>query len=328
MFILRAFLVLFALSRSYSRIEAQERRDETGSTVLFTIPEHDLYPESIAFDSVSGDYFLSSMGTSRILRIHADGRYEDFLPASSPIHDGSVGMKVDPVRRYLWVCVGRYAPFGGSTAEMPLTGVMLFSLDDGSLVRSWTMDQPSPGEIFNDLAIARNGDAYVTTTLLGKVFRISPADAGMALLVDSAGRQTNGITLGPDERYLFMTLGQGISRYDLETGEIRALTVPDGSEVGTDGLYFVDGSLVVVKPRFGQVARLFLNASMAAVERVQILAGPDPSFAYPTTGVVVGNELVFVATSHADVPRNTESPVQHPDVLIHRLRLRTADSRF
>ncbi len=39
------------------------------SRLLFSIPEFDLYPESIATDPVSGDYFLSSMSSSRILRV-------------------------------------------------------------------------------------------------------------------------------------------------------------------------------------------------------------------------------------------------------------------
>jgi hypothetical protein len=55
------------------------------------------------------------------------------------------------------------------------------------------------------------------------------------------------------------------------------------------------------------------------VERVEVLAEGDPAFDYPTTGVVVGGHLVFVATSFADVPRNTESPLQHSDVLIYRV---------
>jgi hypothetical protein len=56
-----------------------ETIDETTSTLKFTLPEHDLYPESIAYDPVSGCYYLGSMSTSRILRIHEDGTYEDFL---------------------------------------------------------------------------------------------------------------------------------------------------------------------------------------------------------------------------------------------------------
>jgi WD40 repeat protein len=318
---LRALLLLLTLAVPISAAQAQEA-PKPGSTVLFTLPEHDLYPENIAFDPVSEDYFLSSMGRSRILRIHSDGSYEDFLSGLEPALQSSVGMKVDAGRRRLWVCTGRYTLFGGSTEGSPQTGVLLFDLDDGSLIRSWLMDQPTPSHIFNDLAVASNGDVYVTTTLLGKVFRLSPESAEMELVLDSPGSHNNGITLSPDERYLFLTLDRSISRLDLETGDLTAIPVPDEAGTGTDGLYFVEGALVVVKPRLGQVSRLYLNASMDAVERVEVLAEGDPAFAYPTTGVVVGDRLVFVATSFADVPRNTESPIQHPDVLIHSLRLR------
>ncbi|MCP3963254.1 MAG: hypothetical protein GY719_35895 [bacterium] len=50
--------------------------DRPESVRKFTIPEHDFFPESIAHDPVSGDYFLGSMSHSRILRIHPDGSYE------------------------------------------------------------------------------------------------------------------------------------------------------------------------------------------------------------------------------------------------------------
>jgi hypothetical protein len=292
---------------------------ERSSTLLFTIPEHDLYPENIAYDPESGDYFLGSMGQSRILRIRPDGSYEDFVSGLEPTLQTSVGMKVDSQRRRLWVCTGRYTLFGGATDGPSQTGVLLFDLDTGVLVRSWLMDQPGPAYIFNDLALASNGDAYVSTTLLGKIVRISPDSDEMEPLLVSPETQTNGITLDPTERYLFFTLGRSISRLDLESGDLTDIPIPGEAGVGTDGMYFVDRSLVVVKPRLTQISRLFLNETLDAVERVEVLAEGDPAFDYPTTGVVVGGHLVFVATSFADVPRNTESPRQHSDVLIYRV---------
>jgi hypothetical protein len=143
----------------------------------------------------------------------------------------------------------------------------------------------------------------------------------MELVLESPGSHNNGITLGPGERHLFLTIDRSISRLELESGELVEIPVPDGAGFGTDGMYFVDGSLVVVKPRLNQIARLFLNEGMDAVDRVRVLAEGDPAFDYPTTGVVVGETLVFVATSFADIPRNAESARQHPDVLIHRLPL-------
>jgi hypothetical protein len=184
-----------------------------GSTLLFTLPEYDLDPENIAFDSVSGDFFLGSMGQSRILQIHEDGSYENFV-----------------------------------------TGL---------------------------------------------------------------------------ERYLFFTLDRTIRRLDLERGDLTPIRTPEGADVGTDGLYFHDGALIVMKPRLSQILRLLLNPSLDGVEKVEVLAQGDPGWAYPTTGVVVGDRLVFVATSFADTPRSTESARQHPEVRIHEVPLgRSGDMSY
>jgi hypothetical protein len=290
--------------------------------LLFTIPEHDLYPENVAFDPASGDYFLSSMGQSRILRIHPDGSYEDFARGLEPELQSSVGMKVDARRRRLWVCSGWWTLFGGSV-EAPLrTGVLLFDLDSGELVKSWLIEQPSAGHIFNDLTLASNGDAYVTTTLFGRIYRVSPQMEAMELVLETPESHNNGITLGPVGRYLFFTLDREISRLDRETGEVIQVQVPGEGALGSDGLYFVDGSLISVKPRYEQIVRLHLNDAMDGVDRVEVLADDPDMLAYPTTGVIVEDHLVFVATSYADVPRNPGATDQHGDVRILQVPIR------
>jgi sugar lactone lactonase YvrE len=293
------------------------------SSLLFRLPEHDLYPENIAYDPVSGDYFLGSMSRSRILRVHPDGSYEDFLaPDAGGELLSSVGMKVDAERRNLWVCSGRFSLFADYAAAPARTGVIQYDLDTGEALDSWMMDQESDYHICNDLVVARGGEVYFTTTLIGAVYRISPGDAGMTLVHQLAdGRHNNGIALGPDERYAFLTVDRTLSRLDLRTGELVALTAPDEAVVGSDGLYYRDGSLVVVRPRFPGVSQLFLNDAMDTVTEVRELVDGHPDLAYPTTGVVVAENLVYVATSYADQPRRPDVDAQHGDVLIHRVRL-------
>ena len=106
---------------------------------LFTLPEHDLYPESIAYDTQTGCYFLGSMSTPRILRITADGVSEDFTSPDCGLV-GSVGLKADPERRRLWVCSGRFALHAQYDTAPARTGVFLFDLDTGALIRKW--EQP------------------------------------------------------------------------------------------------------------------------------------------------------------------------------------------
>jgi sugar lactone lactonase YvrE len=294
------------------------------STVKFRIPEHDLYPESIAYDSVSGDFFVSSMGRRRILRVHPDGSYEEFLTDEVPELASSIGMKVDAKRRRLWVCTGRFTLLADYEAAPPRTGVLLFDLDSGKLVRSWMLDQEQEGpyHIFNDVALQSSGEAFVTTTLLGRIYKITPESATMTLVDQlDPGSNNNGIALGPDERYLFFTVDRRIHRMELASGKVVPLDVPDDEDLGTDGLYYHDGSLILVKPRFKKVSRLFLGDDLVTVRRVETLVDGHLDLAYPTTGVLVGNTFVFVATSFADSPRTDGAGPQHGDVIIHEIEL-------
>jgi len=296
-----------------------------GSVRKFVIPEHDFYPESIAHDSVSGDFFLGSMSSPRILRIRPDGSYRDFLAADVEGLEGLVGLKADPVRRVLWACSGRFTVWAGPQATPARTGVFQFDLDSGALIAAHTEPQDSPYHICNDLALAPAGDAYVTTTLIGRLYHAA-SDLSEVHTIDQLeeGSNNNGIALGgPRGERLFVTVDRGIWRYDLGTGEPTPVQVPaDVGLVGPDGIYYSGGSLVVVQPRANQVLRLDLDDSGTSVTGVTVLAEGHADFAYPTTGVLVGDALVFVASSYADQPRRTGVAAQHGDVFIHTVPVR------
>lgn len=306
----------WAVGGTLSLLIAGSAAAQSSPREAFRIPEHDFYPESIAFDSVTGDFYLGSMGQSRILRIRPDGSYTDFVRGLEPDLETAVGIKIDSARRRLWVCTGRYVLFGGHRDAPPRTGVLLFDLDDGRLLQSWLEEQPSAFHIFNDLTLAEDGSAYVTTTLMGRVHHLVPGDDTIELLADSAGVQTNGVALAPGGRYLFFTFDRTIRRLDLTGGTQIELAIPDGEGAGTDGLYVHRGSLVAVQPRRNRVVRLELNGAMDAVAKVEVLAADHPDFAYPTTGAVVGDTLYLVATSFADRSRSEGAGPQHPDVVI------------
>ena len=315
-------LVSISVPRSANPADRPALLQESVSVRKFTIPEHDLYPENIAYDSVSGCYFLGSMSHGRILCIHENGSYDDFLLHPDTDLLSVIGMKVDARRRRLWVCTGRFSLFENYQEAPAQTGVMLFDIETKSLIRKWLMPQESDYHIFNDLVLAANGDAYATTTLKGSIYRISPTAAEMVLVHQlDAGRHNNGLAFDPSERFLFVTVDRSIFRLELSNGNLVKLAVPGDEALGSDGIYFHDNSLLAVKPRTKRICRLFLNSDMTAVDRVETLAQDHPDFAYPTTGVLVGDKLVFVATSYADVPRKPGAEEQHPDVLIHEVSL-------
>jgi hypothetical protein len=298
---------------------------EKGPVLKFTIPEHDLFPENIAYDPVSGDYFLGSLSQRKILRIKEDGSYTDFVfrPEGAMLLS-SVGMKVDAKRRILWVCSGRYTLLADYDMAPAKTGVLKFNIDEGTLVGEWMLDQETDYHIFNDLAMAANGDVYATTTMMGRVYRMPAEGKDMELVLQlDEGSHNNGIALSDDDKYLFMTVDRTIHRLDLGTGELVKLEIPEADALGTDGLYYYKNSLVSQKPRFNRITQIFLNDDATGSSRVDTLAEGHEALAYPTTGVVVGDKLVFVATSYANMPRNAETAKQHGDVLIYEVGLRT-----
>ncbi len=288
----------------------------------FTIPEHDLFPESIAHDPVSGDYFLGSMSRSRILRIHPDGSYEDFLTSPVPELASSIGIKADADRRVLWVCTGRFSLFANPDPGPPRTGLLQLDLDSGALLASWLVSQESPYHICNDMQLAADGSAFVTTTLIGRTYRVAP-DLGEVVMLHQLepGSHNNGITFGPEEEHLFVAADRGIRRYDLSSADVLEIEIPPEAGVGPDGLYYHQGSLIMVQPRSNQVVRLVLNDSRTAVERFDVLARGHRDFAYPTTGVLVGDTLVLVASSYADRSRRDGALAQHGDIFIYQLPL-------
>jgi len=310
------FLLLFVLA------SAARAGGESSSSPKFVVPEHDLYPESIAHDAETGCYFLGSMSTSRIIRTRPDGSYEDFLEAPPDGLASSIGMKADAQRRRLWVCTGRFTLYADYASAAARTGVLLFDLDGGGLLQSWLIPQESDYHIFNDLDLAPDGAAYATTTLIGRVYRLVPGREEMELVLQLPPKShNNGIALAPGGKALFMAVDRTIARLDLATGELSELVTEAGEGLGTDGLYVHGDALVSVKPRYDQVVRLTLDESCSAVVGSEILVQGHPGFAYPTTGVLVDDKLVFVATSFANVPRSPGADAQHADVLIHELDL-------
>ncbi len=68
---------------------------------------------------------------------------------------------------------------------------------------------------------------------------------------------------------------------------------------GFDGLYYREGALIGVDNGAGQgrVVRLHLSPTRDAVVRIEVLEAGHPSFRIPTTGAIVGDDLIYIANS-------------------------------
>lgn len=158
------------------------------------------------------------------------------------------------------------------------------------------------GRGFNDVAVAPNGDVYVSDTAASRIFRLRHG-AGVletVLASDSGINSPNGLTVDDSGRYLFIAQGMTPFRLRLSDGQMDLLGLPTNLDmIGTDGFYFQRGALYAVQNLVtpGRILKLKLNETLDQVTAFQVLDSGHPAFNLPTTGALVGNRFLVIANS-------------------------------
>jgi hypothetical protein len=139
------------------------------STEAFRVKERDLIPEGLAHDSVTGDFFLGSLFKRKIVRVGSDGKAHDFTTAGQDGLAEVLGMKVDSKRRLLWAMTAAGKAEG---AREGWSAAYVYDLGSGHLARRYPTIEGK--HLFNDLALAKDGRAFITDSEAGALWRIDP----------------------------------------------------------------------------------------------------------------------------------------------------------
>src|SRR6266576_2207207 len=201
--------------------------------LAFALPDSDLLPEALAHDPITKGWLVGSLAKRKIIRLAQDGTASDFISNGELLR--VVGIHVDSARALLWFAT--WAPWAaGSTRPNEIVSqTRLFKCDlrTGHIVRRYVPPDSGRGHLFNDLAIATNGDVFITDTEQGSVYRV-PLDADSLELFLSPDPErfsdANGITLSGDDRALYVAFVEGIARIDLHTRAIIRLPPPAQGE--------------------------------------------------------------------------------------------------
>jgi len=264
--------------------------------------ERDLLPEGIERDPATGDLLVSSLRKRKVIRVAADGTPRDLV---SPGQDGllaTLGLRVDGERGALWVA-STAAPFMERAADTAsgTSRLHAFELATGRLRARYELAGPS---LLNDVAVLPDGRAVVTDTAANLVWvtardRLEPLTAAGAIV------EPNGIAVSERGELLYVASWYGIMVVDLATRAVAPLGLPaDATDLsGIDGLYVHAGALVGLQNAVGhpRVVRLPLAADGRAARGVEVIEAGSSVVDNPTTGVVAGGALLFLAR------RNRES---------------------
>ena len=278
------------------------------SRIAFRLPETDLIPEGIAYDTRDKAFFLSSLHKRKIVRVRLRAPrpplVEDFAAQGQDGLYSTLGMKVDAERRILWVCSSAESFMQGySDADNGKAALFKYDLNTRKLIAKYELG-PNPAHLLNDVVLNAEGDAFVTDTHSGDIFTVRhDMDQLEVFMPAGTFHSPNGIAISDDGRKLFISeMPLGVYAVDVKTKRSERLPQTVGiSPSGSDGLYFYDGSLIgiinIVSERNGRVARFYLDGSARSITQARVLDCNHPLYQWPTTGVVVGDSFFYIANS-------------------------------
>ncbi|MDH4130433.1 MAG: hypothetical protein OEV95_01350 [Gemmatimonadota bacterium] len=292
------------IEAAIARLEAN-RLPLARSRIAFTLPDSTFFAEGIDVDPLRREWFVGSIRHGRILRIDQSGRARPF--ASGTVLDAVFGVRVDPTRRRLWVTT-RATPLQGGFQPDTRGGssIVVFSLDDESVLARLVLPDNGATHTLGDLAIAPDGSAYITDSEQPVLFRAQyEAAHGIAAepwLEHRLFRSLQGVALADDGKTASLAdYSHGILALDLATRAVREIPAPAGvSTLGIDGLIFWRGSLVGIQngsspPR---VVRLTLSPKADAVDRLDVIDRNLPVADEPTTATRLEDRLYYIGNSH------------------------------
>lgn len=251
------------------------------------------------------------MRNGNIYVADANGSYSEFASVGDFGPYAAIGMTVDNESGVLWTVGTWFFMAEGFNAEEPIaSGLFGFDLETGALARQYLVDVSVTG--LNDVAVAPNGDVYVSGSVLHVLKSGSDVLQPVATSPDPFG--SNGLTLHPSGETLFVSsYPVGIGAINLATGALHYLEAPAERPLyGIDGLYWYEGGLVGIQNGIQpwRLLRMELNDEITRVTSVRVIEFANDAL-LPMTGAIDGGQIHYVGRA----PAPDTSPSQFPAAL-------------
>lgn len=275
----------------------------------YILPGEVVYPEGIAYQQTTGDFFVSSTTDGTIFRGNVQEESANvFLPGGSDGRTTATGLKVDDYQDRLFVA-------GGNTGQ-----IFVYDTANGQLLSKFDNEQSST--FINDVAISPTGEAYFTDSLNPIIYKVSTNEAdefeyeawlnlnGTAIEYVS-GFNLNGIAATNDGKYLIVVQSNTGRLFRIDIASKQVTPIDLGGETLTNG----DGILLsrrrilyVVRNRQELIVKVQLSRDFS--RGTVVSSTTDPSFAYPTT-IAQFRDRLLVVNSQFD-RRSSGQPPELP----------------
>jgi len=264
-----------------------------GEALIWELPGDNVFPEGIAYDPASGDFYVGSTQDGAIYRGNiADpaGGMELFLEPGGDGRDSVTGLKEDE-RGRLWIA-------GRRTGR-----AFVYDTASRGLIRGFETP-PVDQTLINDVVVTADA-AYFTDSFRPTLFRVTHTASDVGEIEEwldlsgtpaeyGEGFNLNGIAATPDgQTLLTVHYGNGnLYRIDVAEQAVTAVDLGEATLTGGDGILLDGATLYVVLGEEGGIVPVTMNADYTAGDVGELFT--DPSFNYPTTIAKYDDNLLVV----------------------------------
>lgn len=258
------------------------------SSTAVELPEDGFLPETYA--ARSKNQFVGSVRTGKIVR--AGGG--DFATAPGGVYS------LEIVGNTLWTATNTAAPYEKSADATAHSVLIAYSLKDATQASAVTVGDEATliGDIENTPA-----GLIASDSITPRLFALRKgADAPAILAQDWRFVNLQGLAYDKRRNLIFVAdYLAGLFSVDVETGAVGSLANPANAHLGgIDGLYLYKGDLIGIQNGTSpqRIVKIDLNDKGNAAEKLTVLVQSHPQWSEPTNGQIVGDNLLYVATSN------------------------------
>jgi len=291
-------------SEGFQRIvelQKQLAKPIVSSHAAFTVSEKGAHIEAISFDVSSGNYYLGAIRSRKIVVREKDGSLRDFTKSGQDGLASIFGIKVDTKRKILWASSSPMREMENYDSTLQ-SAVFKFDLRSGKLLQKYPASDGKQDHVFGDLQQDRNGHVFVSDSKSNIIYKVNEEANQLDVFYTSEEFwNIQGISFSDDNQSLYISdYIKGPYRLALADKKLTKLqSAFEESLKGIDGLLFYKGSLIAIQNGVtpARVSRYTINNSLDTLTSIEILDRNHPDFNEPTTGMIIGNSLYYLANS-------------------------------
>ena len=233
-----------------------------------TIDDTGVFPESLT-STAAGDLIIGSSAKGAIYRARpGEQTARLWIDPKTSGMIGVLGVFADEASHTLYVCSVAFGAPPEKAAS--LSALRAFDLASGAAKATYGMPDGAKS-LCNDIAVTRNGDAYVSETIGGRVLRLAKGGAALEeWLKDPRLAGADGIAVGPDGAIYLNSVSSGrLFRIGVgpkhEPGPIAELQ-PSVKLDRPDGLRAVGGGrFLMAEGGAGRISEVVVKGDQASI---------------------------------------------------------------